>query len=269
MKGAYFKLFQPRFIGWRFVLWLSLIILLAGCENIPIQTELTTRCNSLGGGRHKMVLAVPVTYYDGAIFDRLPDFSLITGVSVADYRQGDWQGIEVSQSFMRLQTLNESAEEAHFLNQAFPGGAPLTYRAAWEPGFLTRNLQVRIFTNTSRSNALAESIAMTSLSALNAEYVLELPGPVVSHNGSLRDERTVSWAFDAGMPQAMEATARVTNWPMIASLLFTAACALLAVFLFMSNRGDSYGGGRKGRAVTYPRRSERRPRRPSRPPRRR
>lgn len=265
MKGGYNKPHQLPGIGLYFPLWLILAIVLAGCDSIPIKTELNTRFNSLGGGQHKMVLAVPVNYYDGAIFDRLPDFSLITGVSVNDYRQGDWQGMEVTQSFMHLQPLNSSPEEAHFLNEAFPGGTPLTYRIAWEPGFLTRNLRVQIFTNTSRSNALAEGIAMTSLDTLNAEYVLELPGTVVTHNGQLRGERVVAWEFDANMPQTMEATARAVNWPMITSLFFTGGCGLLAAVVIISNRGSGYSTGRRGRAAGVSRRAGR----PTPPPRRR
>lgn len=264
MKGSYHKLDQSHSI-WRLIFLIILFTLLVGCESIPIKTELNTRFNSMGGGQHKMVLAVPVNYYDGAIFDRLPDFSLITGVSVNDYRQGDWQGMEVSQSFVRLQTLNKSPEEAHFLNRAFPGSAPLTFRVAWEPGFLTRNLRVQVSTNTSGSNGLAGSLAMTSLASLNAEYVLELPGPVATHNGELRDERTVYWKFSTSMPQTMEATARVFNWPMMISLLFTGGCGLLVMIVLVSNRGISYSTGRSGRAAA----NSRRGRRPLPPPRRR
>lgn len=232
---------------------------------IPARAGLTTRFNSLGGGQHKMVLAVPVTYYDGAVFNRLPDFSLITGVSVKDYQQGNWQGMEVSQSFMRLQSLNGTPEEAHFLNQAFPGSTPLLYRVSWEPGLFTRSLRVQVFTNSSRSNALAESVALTSLSALEAEYILEMPGPVITHNGQLRHDRAVFWEFDASTPQVMEATARVTNWPMIMALLFTASCVLLVVFVIMTNQGSGANGSRGNHAGSVSRGGQR----PLPPPRRR
>lgn len=255
IRHSIYKLFLALFLcSW----------FLVAC-GIPAKAGLTTRFNSLGGGQHKIVLAVPVTYYDGAIFNRLPDFSLISGVSVKDYRQGDWQGMEVAQSFLRLQSLNGTPEEAHFLNQAFPGSTPLLYRVSWEPGLFTRNLRVQVFTNSSRSNALAESIVLTSLSALEAEYVLEMPGPVITHNGQLRRERTVSWEFDASMPQVMEATARVPNWPTIASLLFTASSGLLAVYLFMTNQDGGPTVSRGGRAMSASRGGQR----PLPPPRRR
>jgi len=213
-----------------------------------------------------MALAVPVEFYDGALFDRLPDFALITGVRVRDYREGDWQGIRVTQSFYRLGWLNGDPERAHFLNKAFPG-APIAFQTAWRQGFFTRHLQVRVFINTARSNALAEALSFASSVLLDATFTLEMPGRVIQHNGALLDERTVTWALDPGMPQTLEATARVVDVSLILSLVFTLGSGGFALYAVQAGGG---GGkiGPPGRQARPSKVRDQRPPLPSRPARR-
>jgi len=242
--------------------------LLTGC-GVQAQADLKTRLNALGWGQHEMVLSVPGEFYDGTLFDQLPDFSLITGVQVQDYRAGGRQGIQVTQSFYRLGRLNDDPERTHFLNKAFPG-APVTFRATWQPGLFTHGLEVKVFFNTVRSNALAEGISTATLSLLNTSFTLEMPGRVIQHNGNLVDERTVTWDLDPSMPQTLEATARVVSVPFLTSLAFTLGSGGFAVYTARAGRGGSSSRppGGSGRPLLRPaEKPDRRPSPPSRPKR--
>jgi hypothetical protein len=231
------------------LLWLVVALLVLTSCGVQARVGLKTRVNSLGWGEHEMILAVPVEFYNGALFDRLPDFSLITGVQVEDYHAEGWQGMRVTQPFYRLGQLNGDPERAHFLNKAFPG-QPVAFQAAWRQGFFTRDLQVRIFLNSARSNALAEAISFTSQALLDATFTLELPGKVIAHNGATLDERTVTWTLDPGMPQTLEATARVLDVPLILSAVFTLGSGGFALYVHTARAN---GIGRSGK----PRRPER------------
>jgi hypothetical protein len=250
----------------------TLLLALTGC-GVQARVGLKTRINSLGGGKHEMILAVPIEVHNEAIFDRLPNFSLITGVQVADYRAEGWQGMRVTQSFYRLGQLDGPPERAHFLNRAFPG-QPIAFQATWRQGFFTRDLEVRIFLNSARSNALAEAISFTSQALLDATFTLELPGKVIAHNGTALDERTVTWDLDPGMPQTLEATARVVDVPLILAVVFTSGSGGLALYTY-ANRATASGksgqsGGQMGKVGRPQIRSSKKDNhRPLPPPRRR
>lgn len=251
---------------------LAALLLLSGCvKGLEAQVDLKTIIKGLGWGKHQMVLAVPGEFSSEEVFDRLPDFSLITGVRVQDYRTQDWQGMEVTQRFYRLGKLNQ-AEKAHFLNRHYPG-RPITFQADWQQGFFTRDLQVRILVNTTRSNALLEALSSLSSGILDTTYTLEVPGHVIHHNGTLLNEQTVSWQLDPTMPQTLEVTSRIVDVPLIASLVFTLASIGLA-FYVETRHTDSASwtvvekpsprrlGPDRGRSLSRePRRSSRKPRR--------
>ena len=60
--------------------------------------------------QHEMTLTVPVEVYNAQVFDRLPDFSVITGVRLQDYQEAGRQGLRITQNFYRLGRLNASPE---------------------------------------------------------------------------------------------------------------------------------------------------------------
>lgn len=204
------------------------LLLLCGCDGLGSKIELNTRVNILGGGQHETIIAIPGAAYDKAIFDRLPDFSLITGVRVRDYRSAEWQGIQVTQPFYRLGQLSGAPSKAHFLNKAYPGD-PLAFQAQWKQGFFTRDLQVKVFVNTGRSDALVQALGLSSLVAINATFTLQMPGPVIQHNGTVVSNQTIVWTLDPKMPQTLEATARVLDLPLMLSTAFTAGSFVFAI----------------------------------------
>lgn len=248
------------------------VILVCSCAGVPAKADLVTSLNSMGGGQHEMTLTVPVEVYNAQIFDRLPDFSVITGVRLQDYQEAGRQGLRITQSFYRLARLNASPESAHFLNRAFPG-SPVAFRAQWHPGFITRDLEMTVFVNTAQSNALQAGVAAAALGLSDASFTLHMPGRITQHNGAVIDERTVAWRIDPAMPQTFTATAQVLSAPAIVALVFTVGVALLLLAQTMSGRSGSTGSvssggaGSSGAAAITPRNLTQ-PGRPT-PPRRR
>lgn len=248
------------------------LLLLTSCSGVQAKADLTTRLNSMGGGQHEMTLTVPVEAYNAQIFDRLPDFSVITGVRLQDYQEAGRQGLRITQRFYRLGRLTASAEGAHFLNRAFPG-SPVAFQANWRPGLITRDLEVAVFVNTAQSNALQAGVARAALGLTDASFTLHMPGKIIQHNGALLDERTVTWKLDPAMPQTFTVTAQVVSLPAVLALVFTLGAVLLLVVQMVSGRsgpvrsGSSGSGDASGsRAISSQRSSA--PGRPS-PPRRR
>ncbi len=281
MKGVLWRKKQLISANWS-QQWLAItclvlaILLLSGCSDLETQIDLNTKFNVLGGGRHEMVLCTPVDFYDGK-FDTL--LTLLSDVQVRETADG--QGIRVSQPFYRLEQLNRVGKEAHFVNRVLPS-EPLDFQVAWQSGFFTRDLQVRVFINpVQRSDlvGLFSSAALYLLDAtlLDVTFALEMPGQVIHHNGSLVGERTVVWILDVDQSQTLEATARVVNVPMLAALVL--ALGIGGVVLWrVVGRGSKEGkistssrssriSQRKGRKATKP--SKRPPPRSLPPPRRR
>ena len=110
------------------VMFVVPLIFLTGCD-IGAEATLKTGLHSMGGGTHEMIVTVPEGYYSGDVFDQLPDFSLITGVTVSDYHDAGQRGMQIQQSFFNLRALSRNE---HFLNQSFPGD-PLAFQAEWKP----------------------------------------------------------------------------------------------------------------------------------------
>lgn len=248
------------------------VILVCSCVGVPAKADLHTSLNSMGGGQHEMTLTVPVEVYNAQLFDRLPDFSVITGVRLQDYQEAGRQGLRISQNFYRLGRLNASPESAHFLNRAFPG-SPVAFRAQWRPGLITRDLEMSVFVNTAQSNALQAGVAAAALGLSDASFTLRMPGRITQHNGAVIDERTVAWRIDPAMPQTFTATAQVLSVPAIVALVFTVGVALLLLAQTMSGRSgpsrsvSSGGASLTGTTAITPRNSAQ-PGRPT-PPRRR
>lgn len=225
-------------IGLRFSLGLLLACFLTGCaagNQGWVQADLKTSINLLGGGTHQLVLAVPVEFYRQDIFSRLPDFSLITGVQVRDYRSPGRQGVQISQSFFRLGKLNSSPEAAHFLNKAYAGSL-LVFQTTWRPGLWTRELQVNILVNPVRSDAIGEIFALASSGVIDARYTLELPGQVIRHNGQAVGTQAVTWQLAVNRSQTLEATARVLSVPFLLALFFAAGSSLVVIALLLGRR---------------------------------
>ena len=256
----------------KLVLCVFVLFSLASCTGMPAKADLVTRLNTMGGGQHEMTISVPVEVYSAQILDRLPDFSLITGVRLQDYKEAGRQGLRISQNFYRLSRLNASPESAHFLNRAFPG-SPVAFRAQWHSGLVTRDLEMTVFVNTAQSNALSAGVAAAALGLTDASFTLQMPGRIRQHNGALLDDRTVTWQVDPAMPQTFTATAQVLSVPAVAALVFTLGVALLLLAQMMAGRGGSTrymsspSGGSASTTVITPRSSTQRGR-PS-PPRRR
>lgn len=229
-------------------------LLMVAC-GLNAEAQLTTDVGLLGGGSHELLVTVPEDLYHSGIFNQLPDFSLLTGVKVDDYHSAGQRGILVSQSFFRLDQLNNPAS-AHFLNRAFPGN-PFSYRAHWRPGHLWRELEIEIFINSSQSNALAQGFTTGALSLLDAQYILHLPGDVINHNGAALDARTVEWNVDPVQPQTMSITANVISVPFILSLLFTLVAIGLAVGSHLVERSPTGPRSAISRPVGRPARIER------------
>lgn len=248
------------------------LILMCSCVGVPAKADLRTNLNSMGGGQHEMTLTVPVEVYNAQIFDRLPDFSVITGVRLQDYQEAGRQGLRISQNFYRLERLNANPESAHFLNRAFPG-SPVAFRAQWRPGLITRDLEISVYVNTAQSNALQAGVAAAALGLSDASFTLRMPGRITQHNGAVIDERTVAWRIDPAMPQTFTATAQVLSVPAIVALVFTVGVSLLLLAQTMSGRrgpsGSVFSGGASSSGATAiaPRNSAQ-PGRPT-PPRRR
>lgn len=233
---------------------IGLGLLMVACD-LNAEAQLTTDVGLLGGGSHKLLVTVPEDLYHGGIFNQLPDFSLLTGVKVEDYQSAGRRGMLISQSFFRLDQLNDPAS-AHFLNRAFPGD-PFSYRTHWRPGHLWRELEMEIIVNSSQSNALAQGFTTGALSLLDAQYILHLPGDVINHNGAALDGRTVEWDLDPVQPQVMSVTAMVISVPFILSLLFTLGAIGLAVESHLAERSSGGPGGEASRPVGRPARIER------------
>lgn len=228
----------------RVCLLIGFALLLSDCAGADATLSLGTRINALGGGKHEMILALPRAIYRTGMLDRLPDFSLLTGVRVEDYDGVEGQGIYVSQSFMRLSRLNGPPEKAIFLNRVFPG-QPLAYRAAWEPGLFTRRLGVHIFVNAFDGRSLGDLLSNVALSAVTARYELLMPAAITRHNGIRVDERTVQWIVPLGQHRVLEATAEVPNYPAWVALLFSSAGVLYGVTeVFVVLRSGSIHNGR-------------------------
>lgn len=221
---------------------LLLALGLASCAAVPSKANLTTTLNSMGGGQHEMTLTVPVEVYNAQVFDRLPDFSVITGVRLQDYQEAGRQGLRITQNFYRLNRLNANPESAHFLNRAFPG-SPVAFRAQWRPGLITRDLEMTVFVNTAQSNALQAGVAAAALGLTDASFTLHLPGVIKQHNGVLLDDRTVTWQVDPAMPQTFTATAQVLSVPAIVAWVFTVGVALLLLAQTMPGRSGPSGSG--------------------------
>lgn len=248
------------------------VILVCSCVGVPAKADLLTSLNSMGGGQHEMTLTVPVEVYNAQVFDRLPDFSVITGVRLQDYQEAGRQGLRITQNFYRLGRLNTSPESAHFLNRAFPG-SPVAFRAQWRPGLITRDLEMAVFVNTAQSNALQAGVAASALGLSDASFTLHMPGRIIRHNGVVIDERTVTWRIDPAMPQTFTATARVLSAPVVVALVFTVGVALLLVAQTMAGRSGpngsvSSGGASSTGAKVITQHNSAQPGRPT-PPRRR
>jgi len=248
------------------------VILMCSCAGVSAKADLHTSLNSMGGGQHEMTLTVPVEVYNAQVFDRLPDFSAITGVRLQDYQEAGRQGLRITQSFYRLNRLNANPESSHFLNRAFPG-SPVAFRAQWRPGLLTRDLEMSVFVNTAQSNALQAGVAAAALGLSDASFTLRMPGRITQHNGAVIDERTVAWRIDPAMPQTFTATAQVLSVPAIVALVFTVGVSLLLLAQTMSGRGGpsgsvSSGGASSSGATAIAPRNSAQPGRPT-PPRRR
>lgn len=218
------------------------VILMCSCVGVPAKADLSTSLNSMGGGQHEMTLTVPVEVYNAQVFDRLPDFSVITGVRLQDYQEAGRQGLRITQSFYRLARLNANPESANFLNRAFPG-SPVAFRAQWRPGLITRDLEMTVFVNTAQSNALQAGVAAAALGLTDASFTLHLPGVIKQHNGVLLDDRTVTWQVDPAMPQTFTATAQVLSVPAIVAWVFTVGVALLLLAQTMPGRSGPSGSG--------------------------
>lgn len=260
---------RKRFLRWSLeaIPLVLITLLLSGCIGSQAKVELSTSLNALGGGHHTAIIAVPGQFYGGAIFDRLPDFSLITGVRVQDYQTTDWQGVQATQSFHHLGALTGNS---HFLNKAYPGD-PIVFQAHWEQGFFSRDLHVQALINTGRSNALSEALAQSSMIALDATFHLHMPGTILQHNGTQVDDQTITWTLDPGMPQTLEATARVIDIPLILATLFSLGSSGLALYTWkmQTGTGNTPNKPPRRRQQLPPPQSRDRWRRPSaRPPRR-
>jgi hypothetical protein len=248
------------------------VTLMSSCAGVPAKADLRTSLNSMGGGQHEMTLTVPVEVYSAQIFDRLPDFSVITGVRLLDYQGAGRQGLRITQNFYRLERLNANPESAHFLNRAF-SGSPVAFRAQWRPGLITRDLEMTVFVNTAQSNALQAGVAAAALGLSDARFTLRMPGRITQHNGAVIDERTVAWRIDPAMPQTFTATAQVLSVPAIVALVFNVGVSLLLLAQTISGRSgpsgsvSSGGASSSGTTAITPRNSAQ-PGRPT-PPRRR
>jgi len=231
-------------------------LVLTAC-GVKAQASITTRFNSMGGGQNSLLLTVPVEAYSGDILDRLPNLALLTGVEFHDFREGGQQGVRISQTFYGLRQLNGNPEAAHFLNRAFPGSF-IRYHTSWRPNWFTRDLHVEMTVDAASSAGLAKIIASTTAGVLDTSIVLELPGEVISHNGTQLSEQTIVWPWRSDQPQTLLATARVVSWPLVWSLGFNVSAGLAALLTGrpVSSRRAS-GRSQPGRPVST-----------SRPPRR-
>lgn len=221
-----------RYMAYLRMRFLALMLLLgwiiSACGAAGLHSEVETRVNTLGNGTHSLTITALGSNNSSSIFDSLPDFSLITGIDIQDYSTGTESGVKVEQRFSSLHQASQDPEQTFFINKVLPG-TPIIFSFHWEPGLFTRQLVTRIQIVPYAGSDISALLAAETLSQMNVNYTLQLPGRIIQSNGTPIGPNAISWQVNLNNPQILEARSSVVSIPAIAALIFTLGSLVLVI----------------------------------------